>query len=390
MSQGANTPIEVLIGSKNLGDAQMFANKIQTGLTKVDFLRDVRINQPLNYPSLIIELNREKAAQFGLAAADVAKSLVAATSSSRFTAKNLWLDKDKGFAYQVQVQVPEYEMASQKDVENIPLVKGQLRPTLGDIATIKPAHIPAQYDRIGPRRIVTVSANVFKKDLGSAAEIVRKTIENAGDQPKGMVVEIRGLVRLLEETLSSLQSGLLLAIVVIFLLLSANYQSFKVSFVVLVTVPAVLAGSMVLLIITGGTLNLQSYMGIIMSVGVSIANAVLLVTHAEKVRLEVGNAQSAALGAGAARLRPILMTSIAMVVGMLPMASGLSESGEQAAPLGRAVIGGLIASTFAALLILPVVFSLVQAKTSTKSVSLDPNDRRSEFFDVHDFQSNPT
>ncbi len=389
MSQGANTPIEVLIGSKNLDDAKAFAMKLEAGLKKVDFLRDVRINQPLNYPSLLIEVNREKAAQFGLAAANVAKSLVAATSSSRFTAKNLWLDKEKGFAYQVQVQVPEFEMASVKDIENIPLVKGQLRPTLGDIATIKAANIPAQYDRIGPRRIVTVSANVFKKDLGSAADVVRNAIVNAGEQPKGMVVEVRGLVRLLEETLNSLQSGLLLAIVVIFLLLSANYQSFKVSFVVLVTVPAVLAGSMVLLLITGGTLNLQSYMGIIMSVGVSIANAVLLVTHAEKVRLEMDNAQSAALAAGAARLRPILMTSIAMVVGMLPMASGLSESGEQAAPLGRAVIGGLVASTFAALLILPVVFSLVQAKTSTKSVSLDPNDRRSEFFDVNDFQSNP-
>ncbi len=205
-----------------------------------------------------------------------------------------------------------------------------------------------------------------------------------------MVVTVRGLVRLLEETLSSLQSGLLLAIVVIFLLLSANYQSFKVSFVVLVTVPAVIAGSMVLLLITGGTLNLQSYMGIIMSVGVSIANAVLLVTHAEKVRLEEGDAHSAALAAGAARLRPILMTTIAMVVGMLPMASGLSESGEQAAPLGRAVIGGLVASTFAALLILPVVFSMVQAKTTTKSVSLDPNDHRSEFYDIQNFQSNPT
>lgn len=387
MSQGANTPIEVLVGSKNLDEAQGFANKVKAELSKVDFLRDVRINQPLNYPSLAIEIDREKAAQFGLAASDVAKSLVAATSSSRFTAKNLWLDKDKGFAYQVQVQVPEYEMASAKDVESIPLVRGQLRPTLGDIAEIRRANIPSQYDRIGPRRIVTVSANIYKKDLGSAAEVVRKAVDGAGEQPKGMVVEVRGLVKLLEETLNSLQSGLLLAIVVIFLLLSANYQSFKVSFVVLVTVPAVLAGSLIILLFTGGTLNLQSYMGIIMSVGVSIANAVLLVTHAEKVRLDEGDATAAALTAGSARLRPILMTSIAMVVGMLPMASGLSESGEQAAPLGRAVIGGLIASTFAALLVLPVVFAIVQAKTSTKSVSLDPGDQKSEFYDRHDYQT---
>jgi multidrug efflux pump subunit AcrB len=185
------------------------------------------------------------------------------------------------------------------------------------------------------------------------------------------------------QTLNSLQSGLLLAIVVIFLLLAANYQSFKVSFVVLVTVPAVLAGSMILLLITGGTLNLQSYMGIIMSVGVSIANAVLLVTTAESLRLEMGDAGKAAQQAGSQRIRPILMTSIAMVVGMLPMASGLSESGEQAAPLGCAVIGGLIASTFAALLILPVVFSAVQRKSSLKSVSLDPDDHSSEYYDQH-------
>ena len=383
MSQGANTPIEVLVASKNINEAKDFCNRVKTEMSKISFLRDIRVNQPLNYPCLVIDIDRMKAAQFGLSANDVAKSLVAATSSSRFTAKNLWLDKRKGFAYQVQVQVPEYEMNSANDIESIPMIRGQLRPTLTDIATLTPTKMPAEYDRIGPRRIVTVSANVFKKDLGSAAGAVQQAISNAGEQPKGMIVEVRGLVKLLEETLNSLQSGLLLAIVVIFLLLAANYQSFRVSFVVLVTVPAVLAGSMILLLITGGTLNLQSYMGIIMSVGVSIANAVLLVTTAESLRLEMGDAGKAAQQAGSQRIRPILMTSIAMVVGMLPMASGLSESGEQAAPLGCAVIGGLIASTFAALLILPVVFSAVQRKSSLKSVSLDPDDHSSEYYDQH-------
>jgi multidrug efflux pump subunit AcrB len=267
------------------------------------------------------------------------------------------------------------------------MVKGQLRPTLSDMATVKSISAPAEYDRIGPRRIVTVSANIFKKDLGSAAAAVQDAIQRAGTPPGGMVVEVRGLVKLLEETLNSLQSGLLLAIVVIFLLLAANYQSFKVAFVVLVTIPAVLAGSMVILLLTGGTLNLQSYMGIIMSVGVSVANAVLLVTNSETLRLEYKDAGKAARVAGSVRLRPILMTSIAMVVGMLPMASGLGESGEQTAPLGRAVIGGLIASTFAVLLILPVVFASVQATTSVKSVSLDPDDRMSEHFDKVNYQN---
>ncbi|MBL0744182.1 efflux RND transporter permease subunit [Chryseolinea lacunae] len=381
MSQGANTPIEVIVASKDIEEGAAYASKVKDELKKIDFLRDVRVNQPLNYPMLNISIDRERAAQFGISPNEIAKSLVAATSSSRFTAKNLWLDAKKGFAYQVQIQEPEYQMNSVKDIENIPMVKGQLRPTLGDMATIKSSNAPAEYDRIGPRRIVTVSANIHKKDLGSATAIVRAAIQKAGTPPAGMVIEVRGLVKLLEETLNSLQTGLLLAIVVIFLLLAANYQSFKVAFVVLVTIPAVLAGSMLLLLVTGGTLNLQSYMGIIMSVGVSVANAVLLVTNAETLRLEYNDAGKAARVAGSVRLRPILMTSIAMVVGMLPMASGLSESGEQTAPLGRAVIGGLIASTAAALLILPVVFSAVQAKASVKSVSLDPDDTLSEHFD---------
>ncbi len=381
MSQGANTPVEIMVASKNLEEAHQHARKIAQELRSIPFLRDVRINQPLSYPASIISIDREKSAQFSLTANEISNSLVAATSSSRFTSKNLWLDTRKGFAYQVQVQVPEYQMTSLNDIENIPLKHGQMRPTLGDIADINSTKIPAQYDRVGPRRIVTVSANLFKKDLESANTAVAAAIEKAGTPPKGTVIELRGLAKLLEDTMTSLQSGLLLAIVVIFLLLSANYQSFKVSFVVLVTVPAVLAGALTMLLLTGGTLNLQSYMGIIMSVGVSVANAVLLVTNAEHLRIKFGDALKAARVSGAVRLRPILMTSIAMVAGMVPMASGLSESGEQASPLGRAVIGGLIASTFAALLILPVVFAVVQGRTSLQSASLDPADAESRFFD---------
>jgi multidrug efflux pump subunit AcrB len=381
MSQGALTPIEIMIGGKSLEDGQKYAKKVITELKKIDYLRDIRINQPLNYPVVNIKMDRERVAQMGLSPDDVAKSLVAATSSSRFTAKNLWLDSKKGFAYQVQVQVPEYQMQSVADLEDIPLVQGQLRPTLGDVADIIPDTVPAEYDRVGPRRIITVSANIHKKDLGTATSAVAEAIKRAGDPPRGSVVEIKGLAKLLQETLSSLQSGLLLAIIVIFLLLAANFQSFKVAFVILVTVPAVLAGSILLLIITGCTLNLQSYMGIIMSVGVSVANAVLIVTNAEHLRLEYKNAITAARVSGAVRLRPILMTSIAMVVGMLPMASGLGESGEQTAPLGIAVIGGLISSTFAALLVLPVVFASVQRKTAFKSASLNPEDAESEFYD---------
>jgi len=381
MSQGALTPIEIMVGSKDLNDGQQFANKLITELKKIPYLRDIRINQPLAYPTFDTQIDRVRVAQFGLSADEVAKSLVAATSSSRFTAKNFWLDQKKGFAYQVQVQLPEYEMSSIQDIENIPLVAGQLRPTLGDIAVIKKITIPGEFDRVGPRRIITVSSNIFQKDLGTATTDVNKAIKVAGTPPQGTVVALKGMAKLLEDTLGSLSEGLGLAVIVIFLLLAANYQSFKVSLVVLVTIPAVLAGSLSILLLTGSTLNLQSYMGIIMSVGVSVANALLLVTNAETLRLDYKDAMKAARVAGAVRLRPILMTSIAMVVGMIPMASGLGESGEQSAPLGRAVIGGLIASTFAALLILPLVFTAIQGKSSVKSVSLNPEDFESEFYD---------
>ncbi len=249
-----------------------------------------------------------------------------------------------------------------------------MRPVLSDVATITIDTLPGEYDRSGPRRYVTVSANIYKKDLGAATAAVQKAIQQLGTPPTGLVAEIKGMSSLLVETLDSLQTGLLAAIVVIRLLLAANYQSFGVAISVLSTVPAVLLGAMLLLLATGATLNLQSYMGIIMSTGVSVANAILIVTNAEKLRLEYHDPFRAATVAASVRLRPILMTSLAMIAGMIPMASGLGEAGDQSAPLGRAVIGGLAASTFAALFIVPLVYGWIQQKTSFNSVSLLPED----------------
>jgi multidrug efflux pump subunit AcrB len=191
-----------------------------------------------------------------------------------------------------------------------------------------------------------------------------------GIPPAGLIAEIKGMSSLLTETLDSLQNGLIAAILVILLLLAANYQSFGLSIAVLSTVPAVLLGAMLMLLATGATLNLQSYMGIIMSTGVSVANAILIVTNAESLRLEYKDAFRAAFVSASIRLRPILMTSLAMIAGMIPMASGLGESGDQSAPLGRAVIGGLIASTIAALCIVPLVYGWIMEKKSFRSVSL--------------------
>jgi multidrug efflux pump subunit AcrB len=280
----------------------------------------------------------------------------------------------------VQVEVPEYNMASVNDIRQIPVMSDQPRPVLSDLASITPSTTNGEDDDIGAIPMLTVTANLNKKDLGTATNDVQKAVQSLGKLPRGLTVTTRGLSQTLTDTLDSLQTGLLVAVIVIFLMLTANFQSFKVSFVVLSTVPAVLFGSLLLVKLTGATLNLQSYMGMIMSVGVSISNAVLLITNAEELRRHNGDALRSAREAVALRVRPILMTSLAMIVGMIPMASGLGEGGGQTSPLGRAVIGGLLASTFATLLILPLVFAWVQGNTTTDSVSLDPEDKESKFY----------
>jgi len=372
MAQGASTPIEVRIAGKNFEELKTFSQRLVDSLKQVSYLRDVQIAQPLKFPTIKINIDRFRLAQMGLNLNEVARSITDATSSSRFTEKVQWLDTKVAYTYQVQVQVPEYLMNSIEQLQSISLVKGKSRPILSDIAQMTIDTLPGEYDRSGPRRFLTVSANIYKKDLGTATTGVQKAIKSLGIPPKGLVPEVKGMSALLVETLDSLQTGLLVAIIVILLLLAANYQSFGVAISILSTVPAVLLGAMLLLMATGATLNLQSYMGIIMSTGVSVANAILIVTNAEALRLQYKDPFKAATVAASVRLRPILMTSFAMIAGMVPMASGLGEAGDQSAPLGRAVIGGLIASTFAALFIVPLVYGWVRQKASFKPVSLLP------------------
>lgn len=373
MSQGAYTPIEVQVAGRDMKQIENYANSLVTKLDSVPFLRDVRIIQPLKFPVINIRLDRRKLALMGLSLQDVTRSVTASTSSSRYTEKNQWLDKQSAYTYQVQVQIPEYAMSNLTQLKEIPLVAGQVRPVLSDVAIFSMDTLPGEYARTGPRRFVTVSANVHHKDLGNATKAVEKSMAELGDTPKGLLTEIKGMSSLLIETLQSLQEGLAIAILAIFLLLSANYQSFKLSIVVLSTIPAVLVGAIGLLLLTGSTLNLQSYMGIIMSVGISVANAILIVTNAEQLRKLYRNAKQAAIDSVGVRLRPVLMTSFAMVAGMVPMALGMGEAGEQVAPLGRAVIGGLIASTLAALYIVPQVYVRIQQKTSFDDPSLLPD-----------------
>jgi multidrug efflux pump subunit AcrB len=380
LSQGSSTPIEVRIEGKNKKVNEEYAYKVIEKLKHISYLRDVQLAQAVKYPAIDIDIDRIRAAQMGVNASDISRSLVASTSSSRYTEKSVWIDPNSNVSYGVQVQIPENQMTSVDDIKEIPVLGNQPRPVLGDVADIRPDTTYGENDNIGSIPFLAVTANINKKDLGTATADVKSELQSLGELPRGLTIETKGLSEVLTDTLSSLQAGLITAIVVIFLMLAANFQSFKVSLVVLSTIPAVLLGSLLMLIFTGSTLNLQSYMGMIMSVGVSIANAVLLITNAEHLRQHNGDAATSAKESAALRMRPILMTSVAMVMGMIPMASGFGEGGDQAAPLGRAVIGGLIASTFAALFILPLVFSWVQRKTSTRSVSLDPEDEASTHY----------
>ncbi|WP_026970019.1 efflux RND transporter permease subunit [Algoriphagus terrigena] len=377
LSQGSPTPIEVRFSGRSKANNQEYAQKLIAKLKEYPFLRDVQLGQSIKYPTIKINIDRQKAARLGVDVQNVSRSLIASISSSRLVEKNIWIDEKIGNSYSVQIQVPEGSMSSMDDLGEIPLLRNSSRPILSDIATFEEGFTEGEINNIGTTPMLTVTANIHDIDLGSASKEVGKAIESLGNLPRGLTVEQVGMSATLIDTLASLESGLLVAIIVIFLMLAANFQSFKVSGVVLVTVPAVLFGSLLLLISVGSTLNLQSYMGIIMSVGVSISNAVLLITNAEELRRRNGNALLSAREAASLRVRPIVMTALAMIVGMIPMAIGFGEAGDQTSPLGRAVVGGLAMSTVAALIILPLAFSWAQEKTSTQSVSLDPEDEES-------------
>jgi multidrug efflux pump subunit AcrB len=368
MNFGAPTPLEVAVNGPNLQDDRAYAEKLRAELGKIPALRDLQFEQPLDYPS--VEVNVEQ----------IGRSLVAATSSSRFITPNYWADPRSGIGYQVQVELPQPQVASVQDIANIPITRSDaLHPLVGDVAQVRNSTMIGEYDRFNGQRMITISANVVGEDLGRIANRVNKAIERVGTPPRGVTVRVRGQIAPMQETLTNLAIGLGLAILVIFLLLSANFQSMRLSLVVLSTIPAVISGVIIMLLITGTTLNIQSFMGAIMAIGVAVANAILLVTFAEQSRRGGVPAIDAAIHGAQSRMRPILMTSLAMIVGMIPMAVAFGTGAEQTAPLGRAVIGGLLAATITSLLILPSVFSLVQQRAGTHSSSLDPEDPDSRY-----------
>jgi multidrug efflux pump subunit AcrB len=383
MSFGSPTPIEVAVQGIGLQDDYAFAQKVQTQLGKLAFLRDLQVAQAADFPTLDINIDRARAGQFGLTMADVVRSVVPATSSSRFTQPNYWRDPNSGNAFQIQVQLPQNRMQSVEAVGDVPLMQnGASQPRLTDIAVLKPGTMPGLIERYNGQHVVSLTANIHALTLGEAAGKLSRAIAAAGTPPKGVSVRMRGEIPPLEQTLGGLRIGLLLAVLVIFLLLSANFQSVRLAFAIVLTIPAVLCGVLLMLLATGTTLNVQSFMGAIMAIGIAVANSILLVTFAEHSR-HVGRTHIEAAQEGAAsRLRAVLMTAAAMIAGMTPMAIGFGEGGSQSAPLGRAVIGGLIVSTFTTLTILPSIYAILQRNASTTSPSLNPMDPESRYYEA--------
>ncbi len=388
MNFGAPTPIEVALSGPNLTANRAFAEKVLAEMKKVPTLRDLQFAQPLDYPTININIDRERAGQMGLTVDQIGRSLVAATSSSRFTQPNYWRDPASGVAYQVQVEIPQQRIASIEDIQTLPAnsnATGKGTPMIGDVASINYGSMQGEFDRYNQARMLTITGNIHNADLGSVTNEVNAAIKRAGEAPRGVSVAVRGQVPAMQSTLNSLGLGLLLAIVAILLLLAAYFQSFRIALIAVAAVPAVLAGVSLALWVTGTTLNVQSFMGGIMAIGVSTANAILLVTFAEQARQQNHTAMQAAIEAASTRLRPILMTTLAMIAGMIPLALALGEGGEQTAPLGRAVIGGLVASTIAVLFVLPLLFAMAQRKTKTGAASLHPDDN-ANWKDTEDYE----
>jgi multidrug efflux pump subunit AcrB len=375
MNFGAPTPIEVAVGGPNLAADRAFAEKVAGEMRKIGPLRDLQFAQPLDYPTVDIQVNRERAGQLGVTVEQVGRSLAAATSSSRYITPNYWRDPTSGIAYQVQVEIPQSRIASLDAVGSVPVVaSGGTGTLVEEVSQLSFGTMVGEYDRYNQQRMITITANTAGSDLGTAAGLVGDAIRRAGDPPRGVTVTVRGQVAPMNETLSGLRVGLLVAIAAIFLLMTATFQSVRLGLAVLSTIPAVILGVSFALLLTRTTLNVQSFMGAIMAIGVSVANAILLVTFAEKDRRDGREADAAAMTGARTRMRPILMTSLAMIAGTIPMALAFGEGGEQTAPLGRAVIGGLTASTIAVLIVLPAVYATVQRRAKRGSGSWHPED----------------
>jgi multidrug efflux pump subunit AcrB len=378
---GLPAPIDVVIESNDLQQGFTVGRQLAARLRRIPGVVDVRIPQVLDYPTLNLDVDRLRAAQVGLSQRDVANNLLTSLASSSLVAPNFWLSPQNNVNYIVAVQTPLPSMRSTSDLLATPLTSGSqpLRQTptrtltdsaassgslyLGTFSQLSPGKSLASVNHSTIQRVINVQAAAGLRDLGSVARDIDRAIASLPELPKGVKISVRGQIESMRTSFGSLGLGLILAVVLVYLLLVVLFQSWLDPFIILAAVPGALVGILWMLAVTGTTLNVESFMGAIMSVGIAVSNSILLVSYANELRSQRPlSPVKAALEAGKVRLRPVLMTALAMVLGMLPMALALGEGGEQNAPLGRAVIGGLLVATFVTLFIVPVVYSVLRRK----------------------------
>ena len=363
---GLPAPIDVQIEGSNLEGNRQVANKMMAELRQVPGLTDLRIQQTFDSPRFEVSVDRTKAAGAGFTPRDVANSVLLTLSGSGQTNPATFLNWQNGVSYSLVTQAPQYSVQSLQDLQNIPL--GGATPTarpqiLGDVASIERGSSMAVVSHYNTRRVVDIYGSVQDRDLGAVGRDIARIVEaNRPHLPRGSFMTLRGQVETMRASYLGLLGGLAFAIVLVYLLIVVNFQSWLDPFIIITALPAAIAGIIVFLFLTGTTLSVPALMGAIMCMGVGTANSILVVSFAKERLGEHGDAREAAIEAGVTRFRPVLMTALAMIIGMIPMALGWGEGGEQNAPLGRAVIGGLICATIATLVFVPAVFSLLHGR----------------------------
>lgn len=357
---GAPAPIDVQVMGPDGKVNMQYAQQLMRDMKHIAGIADVRIQQANNYPQLSIEVDRSRAKQLGITEKDVTNSLVVSMAGSGQVAPAFWLNPRNGVSYPIVAQTPEYRNQSLSDLANIPVTGEMGAQILGGLATITRSTAPAVVSHYAVQPVIDIFAATQGRDLGGVATDITKVLKaNEAGRPKGVKISLRGQVQTMNRAFTSLLFGLLAAVVLIYLLIVVNFQSWSDPFVIITGLPAALAGIVWMLFLTGTTLSVPALTGAIMCMGVATANSILVISFARERLLHTNDPIRAALEAGFTRFRPVLMTALAMIIGMAPMALGLGEGGEQNAPLGRAVIGGLMAATVATLFFVPIVFSIM-------------------------------
>ncbi|OLB06479.1 MAG: RND transporter [Candidatus Rokubacteria bacterium 13_2_20CM_69_15_1] len=372
---GLPAPIDVQVTGFNQQATHEIALEVAARMARIPGAADVHLHQVVNTPSLLVNVDRSRAAELGLTQRDVANTMLVTLSSSAVVAPNYWSDPRNGINYIVAVQTPQSRVDSVNTLMNTSVTPGTAGPPqlLSNLATLERREVPAVISHSNVQPVFDVYANVQDSDLGSVATAVQQiAAELRPKLPPGHTIAVRGQVESMNSAFLRLGLGLIFAVLLVYLLMVVNFQSWLDPFIIITALPAGFCGIVWMLFVTHTTFSVPALMGAIMSVGVATANSILVVTFANDQMLEGHDSRTAALAAGATRLRPVLMTALAMVLGMLPMSLGLGEGGEQNAPLGRAVIGGLLVATFATLFLVPLVYSVLRRRPPREDFLTDP------------------